>query len=62
MSMTATAASTISTTTKPIGALIKYAQIAPCRSEVRFPQAALRSFGLTSALFWRILEGQLGLV
>jgi hypothetical protein len=29
MSMTATAASTTSTTTKPIGALIKYAQIAP---------------------------------
>jgi hypothetical protein len=32
------------------------------RSGVRFPEAALRSFGLTSALFGRILEGQLGLV
>ena len=28
------------------------------RSGVRFPEAALRSFGLTSVLFGRILEGQ----
>ena len=32
------------------------------RSGVRFPEAALRSFGLTSALFGRILERQFGLV
>jgi hypothetical protein len=31
------------------------------RSGVRFPEAALRSFGLSSALFGRILERQLGL-
>jgi hypothetical protein len=32
------------------------------RSGVRFPEAALRPFDLTSAPFGRILEGQLGLV
>ena len=32
------------------------------RSGVRFPEAAPRSFGLASRLFWRILEGQLGLI
>jgi hypothetical protein len=32
------------------------------RSGVRFREAAPRSFGPTSALFGRILEGQLGLV
>ena len=37
-------------------------QLVMRRSGVRFPKAALRSFGLTSALFGRILERQLGLV